>query len=121
MTKSHVGMGYQVCPICYTKHSEVVLLDRRLRDSLERDNFVGFELCKEHADLQEDYVGIVEIENQGNQVTRLSPKSVKPTGRYAMVRREAASHIFNVELGTMTYIDVEGFEKLLALSGQTLD
>lgn len=35
--RSYVGMGYALCPVCGTKHDEVVLLDKRLRDSLPRE------------------------------------------------------------------------------------
>ena len=31
--------------ICLTKHDETVLLDKRLRNTLERDNFNWFYLC----------------------------------------------------------------------------
>jgi hypothetical protein len=100
MTKSHVGMGYSVCPICYKKHDEVVLLDRRLRDSLERDNFMGFDICPEHKAMLPEFIGLVEIANNTSQ--NVLPKDAKPTGNSAMMKRSVFRQVFNSQVDDET-------------------
>lgn len=97
MPKSHVGMGYQLCPICYEKHDKVVLLDRRLKDPLEPESFTGFSLCPKHAAMQEEYVALVECSNS-NVSGNLKPQDAKPTGAYAHIRRTVTDQVFNVPI-----------------------
>lgn len=107
MTKSHVGMGFQLCPICYEKHDEVVLLDRQLKDSLEHDNFMGFSLCPKHEDMKTEYIALVECSNT-HIGDNLKPEDARPTGIYAHIRREAAKFIFNVDLpATLDFVYCE--------------
>lgn len=96
MAKSHVGTGHSVCPICGIKHDEVLLLDKRLKDTLEPSNFMGFALCPEHAAMQEEYLALVECSNTGGAA--LKPQDAKRTGKICHVRRTAAARIFNVDL-----------------------
>lgn len=85
-------MGYHVCPVCLKEHDEVVLLDRRMRDTLTNHEFVGWELCEEHLKLFNDgYVALVECENQPTGLA-----DAKRTGAIAHIRAEAWPHIFNV-------------------------
>ena len=95
--KSHVGMGFSVCPICGTKHDEVVLLDKHLQKTLERDNFMGYELCPEHAAMSVEYIALVECDNTGVGKS-LKSADANRTGQFAHVRRTAAKNILNVEL-----------------------
>lgn len=110
--KSHVGMGFSVCPICYEKHDEVVILDTRLHNSLKRDNFMGFSLCPTHKGMKKEFVGLVEVKN-GSQ--NLTPKDAQPTGQVAMVKRTAAANIFNVTIPDdcpMVYVEIGVIDKL---------
>ena len=59
MTKSYVGMGYKSCPVCHIKHDKVILLDRRLKSSLNDNVFMGYELCVEHKKMSEEYLTVV--------------------------------------------------------------
>jgi hypothetical protein len=87
--KSHVGMGHKLCPVCHTKHDEVVLLDKRLRDTLTRDMFMGYELCPECAKKSEEYLAIIGMTGDPN-----TDKSAQFIGEVAHVRRAFASEIF---------------------------
>lgn len=121
-TKSHVGMGFKICPICYAKHDEVVLLDKRLKDSLERDNFMGFDLCPEHEAMREEYVALVEVTN--NACHNLEPEDAKTTGRVAHVKRTAIGQIFNVQFPAdmpMCYVEVGMIDALKAWTGDASD
>ena len=117
--KSHVGLGYNVCPICYQKHNEVVLLDKRLKNSLERDNFLGFEICPEHKAMEKEYVGLVVVKNDIS-VAKLTPKNAEPTGNYAMLRREAAKHLLKIDASKLPlfYIDQTVFNMLIDMEKQ---
>jgi hypothetical protein len=115
---SHVGMGYALCPICHKKHDETVLLDKRLRKSLPRESFTGFELCPEHEAMRAEYIALVEVSN-ATPYTVLKPQDAVHTGRVAHVRRTAAKRIFNVEMPdtlAFVYIDAEAFDKLEAMN-----
>lgn len=91
MSKSHVGMGHHVCPVCGLKHDEVVLLNRFLRDTLTDNMFMGFALCPEHQKLWDDgYVALVEVSNQPKDF-----QSAERTGNLAHVRAEAFSRLFD--------------------------
>ena len=88
----HVGMGVHVCPVCLKEHDEVVLIDKRLRPTLKRRNFVGWALCDEHEELwQKGYIALIECTD--DQQTTL--EDAERTGVVAHVRKEAWPHIFN--------------------------
>lgn len=94
--KSHVGMGFAVCPICGQKHDEVVLLDKRLKNSLDRENFTGWLLCPTHKAMEAEFIALVEVEEEpkGDEHTKLA--TAKRTGNLAHVRRAVWNDIFNV-------------------------
>jgi hypothetical protein len=97
--KSHVGMGYSVCPICGKKHDEVVLLDKRLKASLEREQCVGISLCPEHEAMSKEFLALVEVRNGGVGAGRhLKPQDADMTGQVAHVKRDVVSQIFNVTI-----------------------
>lgn len=117
--KSHVGMGYYVCPICYEKHDEVVLLDTRLKQTLERDNFMGFALCSKHDEMRKDYLALVVVANKqtGNS---LKPEDANPTGEYAHIRREVVKQIFSMPVPddqVMAYVDQDVLDKIKRMTG----
>lgn len=87
--KSHVGMGHYVCPVCGEQHGEVVLLDKRLRDTLCRDNMMGYQLCPKHEELSAEYLALVETTSDPNE----GPAEF--TGRTAHLRWEVAEQMFN--------------------------
>lgn len=84
--KSHVGMGHKVCPVCGIKHDEVILLDKRLKETLSRDMHMGYALCPEHAEENKTYLFLIEIEND------------MFTGRNARIKWEVAKQIFIKEI-----------------------
>ena len=64
MVKSFIGMGCYKCPVCLEKHTEVVLIDERMREQFESTKtvVVGDMLCDLHKQQQKDgYVFLVEI------------------------------------------------------------
>lgn len=91
--KSHVGMGHNMCPVCGTRNNETVLLDRRLKPTLSRDNFTGWALCPEHqAQADNGFVFLIELKSEP---TGKSLESTWPlrTGLHIAIRREVAESI----------------------------
>lgn len=109
---SHVGMGYKLCPACHEKHDETVLLHKRLRNTLPRESFMGYELCPKHAAMSEEYVALVEM--TGDPKVR----GTQFTGNVAHVRWEAAARIFNIPMTRehpWVFVEVGVIEKLQQL------
>ena len=112
--KSHVGMGVSVCPVCGCEHDEVVLLDKHLRKTLTRHQFMGWAMCAEHKRLKEEgYVALVEVSNKGAPTL----ENAQRTGMIAHVRKAMWTSIFNVpapEKG-MAFVEQGTIEKLQSL------
>lgn len=87
-----VGMGFSVCPVCGIKHDEVVLLNRRLRNTLTPNEFMDWVMCPEHKKLMDDgYIALIEVKNQ--------PKNFQDadrTGNIAHIYRDAWDAAFTI-------------------------
>ena len=106
--KSHVGMGHALCPVCGTKHDENILIDKRLKPTLERDNFTGWKLCPEHEALRSEFLALVECSNTPPPGKNIQPEDAVRTGNICHMRRSVANQIFNVRLGpTLPMVFVE--------------
>lgn len=106
--KSHVGMGYSVCPVCLKEHDEVVLLDKRLEKTLTRHEFMGWELCPEHKKLiDEGRTALIEV-TSGEDSSLRTPFR---TGRYAFIANEALK---DVEPSPIAFMLQKDFEDLYA-------
>jgi len=98
--KSHTGMGFLVCPVTGNKHSESVLLDKNLKESLERENFMGYAYCPEVAEkIAEGYVCLIEIKNQpsGPGLEKVSLRDADRTGVYCFIKSELARDMFGIK------------------------
>ena len=86
--KSHVSLEQHVCLVCGTAFDTgAILLDKRLRASMERHTTTGWGLCPEHQKLFDDgFVALVECDPQrsGSQAGgRMKPEQAYRTGRLA--------------------------------------
>jgi len=116
--KHYVGMGYDLCPVCGVKTHETVLLDKRLKPSLERENWTGWTMCDEHKKLSIDYIALVEtVDDPAPSQTTAKLEDVERTGRYVHVRRAAFNTIFGIEPPTapLGFVGPGVIEKLLAM------
>jgi hypothetical protein len=96
--KSHVGMGYNVSPITGEKHSESVILDQRMKDTLEKDNFLGLAYGPEAVEkLANGYVALIEVNNQNDGTDKMSLADADRTGTYCFVKRELVRDMFGIE------------------------
>jgi hypothetical protein len=104
MSKSHVSVENKICPICGVQHSHgcAVLLDPKLRDTLERDLVTGLGLCKEHDDLHlKGRICFVAVSNGG---PNLMPSTAKRTGEIAHVTPEFYAHAFKGDPPTVPFV-----------------
>lgn len=125
MTKSYVSMEQRVCPVCGITHSHDcgILLDRRLKDSMESKTTTGFGMCEEHdKQSKEGYIHLVVIDPdksdaQGKE--RVKPEDAYRTGRICSIRKEAFAKIFNVkDSSPIMFIDNQVADYLESLQSQ---
>lgn len=95
--KSHVGMGIHRCPVCLEKTDEVLLFNTKLRNTLERENFVGFKMCEEHNKklYEEGYLALIET---SSPVAPTSLTDKYRTGNYALIKENVYNDLFNVPI-----------------------
>jgi hypothetical protein len=96
--KSHVGMGYNVCPITGEKHSESIVLDKRMEDTLEKDNFLGLAYGPEAVEkLSNGYVALIEVNSQNDGTDKITLAEANRTGTYCFVKKELVRDMFRIE------------------------
>jgi len=100
--KSHVSMEQHVCLVCGVAFDTgAILLDKRLRASMERHTVTAWGLCAEHQKLADDgFVALVECDPQrsGAPGGRLKPEQAYRTGRLAHIKRHVFAQVFNVPI-----------------------
>lgn len=102
--KSHVSLEQHVCLVCgKVFDTGAILLDKRLRASMERHTTTGWGLCPEHQKLSDDgFVALVECDPQRSDspagAARMKPEQAYRTGRLAHVRRTVFGQVFNVPI-----------------------
>ncbi|MDR2011896.1 MAG: ATPase [Rhodanobacter sp.] len=99
--KSHVSLEQHVCLVCGAAFDTgAILLDKRLRASMERHTRTGWGLCAEHQKLFDDgFVALVECDPQrsgARDAGHMKPEQAYRTGRLAHLRRTVFAKVFNV-------------------------
>ena len=113
--KSYVSIEKKQCPICGTLHDVGILLDRRLKDSMEQYTVTGYDLCPEHKELHEKgFIAlVVPAVSPAEGVTRLQVETAR-SGKYLHIKREVLKNIFvnvpaeHIEL-PMLFINEDAF------------
>lgn len=113
--KSYVSIEKKQCPICGTLHDVGILLDKRLRDSMEQSTVTGYDLCPEHKELHETgFIAlVVPAISPTEAVTHLKVETAR-SGKYLHIKREVLKNIFvnvsaeHLEL-PMLFIDEDAF------------
>ncbi|HEI6959922.1 TPA: ATPase [Yersinia enterocolitica] len=102
--KSHVSLERHVCLVCgVTYDTGNLLLDKRLRASLERHTTTGWGLCAEHQKLSDDgFIALVECDPRRSGSLagggRLKPEQAYRTGKLAHLKRHVFAEMFNVPI-----------------------
>jgi hypothetical protein len=100
MDKSHVSMETKLCVVCGKEYdSGAILLDKRLRASMERHTCTGFGMCKEHEKLRKDgYTAVIAIDE--SKTTHkpggalIDPQEAHRTGAILHVKKRAWVDLF---------------------------
>jgi hypothetical protein len=125
--KSHVSMERRVCLVCAAPYETgAILLDTRLRASLERQMTTGWGLCPEHRELHENgFVALIECdpEKSGNPAAgaRVKPDEAYRTGAVAHMKREVFSEVFNLPVAPdvpAVYVEVGLIARLQSMIQQ---
>lgn len=121
--KSHVSLEQHVCLVCgVTFDTGAILLDRRLRASMERHTTTVWGLCTEHRRLFKDgYIALVECDPQRSGLLAggecLEPGQAYRTGRVAHMKREVFARTFDVTIATAqacVFVEPSVIERLQA-------
>ena len=122
--KSHVSLEQHVCLVCGTAFDTgAILLDKRLRASMERHTATGWGLCPEHQKLADDgFVALVECDPQRSGTPSgsglMKPDQAYRTGRLAHLKRDAFARVFNVPVAAeqpCVFVELGVIEQLQAM------
>ncbi len=126
--KSHVSLEQHLCLVCGIAYDTgSILLDKRLRASMEHHTTTGWGLCAEHQKLSDDgFVALVECDPQrsGSPGDRLKPEQAYRTGRLAHLKREVFADMFNVPVAAdqaFVFVEPGVIEQLQAMVGPASD
>jgi hypothetical protein len=101
-------MEQNICPICrVTFDTGAILLDRRLRDSMERHTTTSLSICPDCTTQSEDgWIALVGA-NGPVQDGLLKPQDAVYAAEYLWVKRYVADQLFNVPLDTHPFVYLE--------------
>jgi hypothetical protein len=119
--KSHVSMEQHVCIVCGEQFDTgALLLDKRMRNSLESHTVTGMGLCPEHQKLHDDgFIALVECDESKSVVRndKLDFKSAHRTGNVLHMKRDAAAQILSApDLSIpMMFVQIGVIEKIQSM------
>lgn len=103
--KSHVSVEKKLCPICGAIHDTGILLDTRLRDSLESSTLTGYEICPEDQQkLDNGYIALIGAVDENSNKSKLQLEEANRTGDIVWLRRTVAEQIINVDLENLPFV-----------------
>ncbi len=93
--KSHVSLEQKVCAVTgKTYDTDALLLDRRLKDSMEKHTVTGWGISPEAQEqIDKGFIALVGI-NEAKSDKPLTPESVYRTGEIAYIKIKVAKNIF---------------------------
>lgn len=120
MNKSYVSLEMFIDPITGEKHNYEggILLDERLKDSMEKETIVGHKYSEDTQNkLDNNFIALIEVDPHKSGILKstetLKPSEAHRTGNIAWLKKEVASDLFNVEINTnMVFIEPEVFDYL---------
>jgi hypothetical protein len=114
-------MEQKVCIICGQPYdTNALLMDRRLKDSMERHTVTGYGACDEHQKLADDgYIALVGA--KPSKADSLRAEDTERTGELAHIKKDAFYKIFqNVELNPdkfpMVFVESDVMDALKKMS-----
>ena len=104
MEKSYVSLDTKVCPICTKKHEVGILLDTRLRNTMEKHTITGYETCPEcKTHIENNFVAFVSVDiekSTRNSNEHLSVEGAYRTGRIAWLKKSVAEQMFGRKINS---------------------
>lgn len=122
--KSHVSLEQHRCKVCgITFDTGSLLLDKRLRASMERHTTTGWGLCPEHQKLfSDDYVALIEVDPERSEklpgALWMKSESAYRTGRLAHIKRDVFNKVFDVPIEAdqpCVFVEIGVIERLEAM------
>jgi hypothetical protein len=97
--KSYVSMEQHICVVCGKAFdTNAILLDKRLKDSMEQHTITGWGMCEEHEQLRVDgYVALVGVDESKSKISgsAIKPADAYRTGNIAHIRMAVWEQVFN--------------------------
>lgn len=95
MSKSHVGLGYTVCPVCLEKSTDEILMDKKGREQFDDDKkyFLGLEFCKKHQERKDsDMIAIIVVRTEPTEESTFL--NLDRTGEVFFLDKKAFTKLF---------------------------
>jgi len=117
--KSFVSMETAICPVCAQQHQTgALLIDKRVRNSMERETLTGFAMCAEHQKLKDD--GFIALVGIDPKLSTLEPngsvtvRGAYRTGNLAHMRASVWPTFFHMPVPPhgMCFVEDEMIEQL---------
>ena len=122
--KSYVSLEKKICAICGHEHeTNSILLDKRLKDSMEHYTVTGYDHCDDcKGKLDDDYIALVEIvNNPGKDKNVLRNEEAQRTGTIAWIRKPIAAQLFNRTITTpMAFVNHDIIEYLQSMASDNV-
>lgn len=124
-SKSHVSLEKHQCIVCGKLFDTgAILLDRRLKPSMEPCTVTNYGLCPEdQSKFDEGFVALIECDREKSHLST-DPQSAKPedvcrTGLVAHLKRDVFNNVFNVPIADSTplvFVDQGVIEQLQSMT-----
>lgn len=124
-SKSHVSLEKHQCIVCGKLFDTgAILLDRRLKPSMEICTITDYGLCPEHqSKFDEGFVALIECDREKSKLSTdfqtAKPEDVCRTGLVAHLKRDVFDNVFNVSIADSTplvFVDQGVIEQLQSMT-----
>jgi hypothetical protein len=128
--KSHVSLEQRVCQVCGVAFDTgSILLDKRLRASMQHRTTTGWGLCPDHQRMfAEGFIALIEFDplrsGKPKDGVRLNSEEAFRTGRLAHIKRSAFNAVFSVEIDAdqaCVFVEPGIIERLQAMTNPKPD
>jgi len=102
MEKSYVSLEKKICAICGNEfETNAILMDRRLKNSMEHYTVTGMGHCKDcQAKIDDNYIAFVEVNNILSHGDTLKNENANRTGQIVWVKKHVVDEIFSTKTTT---------------------
>ena len=112
MSKSYVSMEQKVCIITgKTYDTNSILLDRRLKNSMDRNTISGWGISPEAQDIiNTGKIALVGVDESKSKITNgnIKPEDAYRTGEIVYIKKSIADNMFNIAINNdFIFVDKE--------------